>query len=62
MATADVDIAGAAATTLKEAASPAEHSDYAATTCTSRISLSISTPHLPPDMFSEKTQKERREI
>ena len=32
MAAADVDIAGAAATTLKEATSPAEHFDHATTT------------------------------
>ena len=61
MAAADADISGAFATTLKEATSPAEHSDHAATSCTDADFVVYIHPTPAATSVPEKTQKERRE-
>ena len=61
MAAADADIAGAVATTLKEATSPAEHSDHAATTCTDAGFAVYIHPTPAATYVPGKNTKERRE-
>ncbi len=63
MATAAVDIAGAAATTLKEATSPAEQYDHATTTCTDAyFAVYIQPTHAATSVPGKNTKRKKRDI